>query len=186
MIPRSPGSRRLSSFRVLSTSERSLQTFPPEHHSDIVRRRGGLIAVPPSQLRTSQSLRFPVVNDEISKRLTKLLLNVNIGSSLGPVHVVISSENTVNDLIKAAIEIYVKQKRRPLLEETDPTFYQLHYSQFSLESLKPGEKLINLGSRNFFLCLKPSSSSVSSCGSDKAKIASNSLFSLTKLMEFLL
>ena len=59
---------------------------------------------------------------------------MNIESSLGPVHVVMSSENTVNDLIKVAIEIYVKEKRRPLLEETDPKFFQLHYSQFSLES----------------------------------------------------
>ncbi|XVF10749.1 hypothetical protein REPUB_Repub07fG0209600 [Reevesia pubescens] len=184
MIPRSPGSRRLSSFRILSTSERSQHTFPPEHHSDIVRRRGGLISVPP-RLITSPSLRFPAVNDEISQRLTKLLLNVNIESSLGPVHVVMSSENTVNDLIKAAIEIYVKEKRRPLLEETDPKFFQLHYSQFCLESLKPGEKLINLGSRNFFLCLNPSSF-VTSCSSDNAKMASDSLFSLTKFMEFLL
>ncbi|XP_022738431.1 uncharacterized protein At4g22758-like [Durio zibethinus] len=184
MIPRSPGSRRLSSFRVLSTSERSVQTFPPEHHSDIVRQRGGLIAVP-ARLKTSQSVRFPAVNDGISLRLTKLLLNVNIKSSLGPVHVVMLSENTVNDLIKAVIEIYVKEKRRPLLKETDPKLFQLHYSQFSLESLKPEEKLINLGSRNFFLCLKPSSS-VTSCGSDKAKMASDSLFSFTKFIDFLL
>ncbi|XWS38490.1 hypothetical protein CRYUN_Cryun19dG0135600 [Craigia yunnanensis] len=184
MIPRSPCSRRFSSIRVLSTSERSLQTFQAqaEHHLDMVRRRGGLITFP-ARLTTSPSLRFPV-NDG-SQRLTKMLLNVNIENSLGPVHVVMSSDNTVNDLIKAAIEIYVKEKRRPLLEESDPKFFQLHYSQFSLESLKPGEKLINLGSRNFFMCLKPSSS-VTSCGSNEAKTASDSLFSLTKLMEFLL
>lgn len=133
MIPRAPGSRRLSSIRVLSTSERTQQTFPPEHHSDIVQRRGGLVAVP-ARMTTSSSARFPVVNDEISQRLTKLLLNVNIESSLGPVHVIMPSDNTVNDLIKAAIEIYVKEKRRPLLEETDPKFFQLHYSQFCLES----------------------------------------------------
>ncbi|XVF51629.1 hypothetical protein PTKIN_Ptkin04bG0199800 [Pterospermum kingtungense] len=182
MIPRSPGNRRLSSIRVLSTS----QTFRAEHYSDIVRRRG--ITAAPARLTTSTSLRLPV-NDGL-QRLTKLLLKVNIESSLGPVHVVMSSENTVNDLIKVAVEIYVKEKRRPLLKETDPKLFQLHYSQFSLESLKAEEKLINLGSRNFFLCLKPSSSSVtvSSCGSDdEAKMASESLcFLLTKLMEFLL
>ncbi|XVE57759.1 hypothetical protein DITRI_Ditri04bG0115500 [Diplodiscus trichospermus] len=181
MIPRSPGNRRLSSIRVLSTSGRSLQIFPPEHLSSGM--IGGLGAGP-AWLTASSSLRPIPVNDG-PKRLTKLLLNVNIESSLGPVHVVMLSENTVDDLIKVAIEIYVKEKRRPLLEETDPKHFQLHYSQFSLESLKPEEKLINLGCRNFFLCLKPCSS-VTSGGSDKAKIASDSLLSWTKFMEFLL
>ncbi|XP_022772892.1 uncharacterized protein LOC111315441 [Durio zibethinus] len=184
MIPRSPGSRRFSSIKDQSTSERSLHTFPLEHHLnlDIVRRREGLFRFP-ARLTTSPSIRFP--GNDGSQRLTKLLLNVNIESTLGPVHVVISSDNTVNDLIKAAIAIYVKEKRKPLLQETDPKYFQLHYSQFSLESLKAGEKLINLGPRNFFLCLKPSSS-VTSCGSEEGKMACDRLFSLTKFMELLL
>ncbi|KAK8658162.1 hypothetical protein V6N13_036374 [Hibiscus sabdariffa] len=183
MIPRVPGSRRLSSMRVLSTADRTQQTFPPEHNSDIIQGRGGLVAVP-ERLAAFPSPSFPVVKDGIYQRLTKLLLNVNIESSLGPVHVIVSSDNTVSDLIKAAIEIYVKEKRRPLLEETDPQLFQLHYSQFSLESLKAGEKVINLGSRNFFLCLKQPPSSFSSSG--KAKLASEPPFFLTKLVELLL
>lgn len=71
---------------------------------------------------------------EKQHKLTKLLLSVNIQNSLGPVHVVISPENTLGDLIRAAIEIYVKEKRRPLLITNDPRCYELHYSQFSLES----------------------------------------------------
>lgn len=51
--------------------------------------------------------------------------------------------------------------------------------------LKPEEKLINLGSRNFFLCYKPPSSTGSSC-SKEAKKAINTAFPLTKLMDFLL
>jgi len=62
-----------------------------------------------------------------------LLLNVTIERSLGPVQVVISPEKTTGDLIKAALEIYAREKRRPLLPETDPHRFELHYSQFSLE-----------------------------------------------------
>ncbi|KAG8382359.1 hypothetical protein BUALT_Bualt05G0069100 [Buddleja alternifolia] len=88
-------------------------------------------------------------------QLTKLLINVNIQNSLGPIQVVMSPEKTVAELTTAAISIYVKEKRRPLLRSNDPGCFELHYSQFSLESLRPEEKLIDLGSRNFFLCPKP-------------------------------
>lgn len=68
------------------------------------------------------------------QKLTKLLVKVNLQNSVGPVHVVMSPENTVRELMKAAIEIYVKEKRRPLLPSSDSRCYELHYSQFSLES----------------------------------------------------
>lgn len=87
----------------------------------------------------------------------KLLLNVTVQRSLGPVQVIISPGSTVADLVRAAVAAYVKEGRRPLLPGPDPAGYELHYSQFSLESLDPQEKLINLGSRNFFLCSKQAS-----------------------------
>ncbi|XP_062030360.1 uncharacterized protein At4g22758-like [Rosa rugosa] len=172
-----------------AVSERTLQTFPPERRTNLVRRPGGLISVP------GRLLKAPETRLENSQyRLTKLLLNVTIERSLGPVHVLMSPENTVSDLIKSAVEIYVKEKRRPLVKETDPHRFELHYSQFSLESLKEDQKLIKLGSRNFFLCSKASdsdallSSSVvnpSNC-SKEAKKEINSPFPLIKFMDFLL
>ncbi|CAN0841847.1 Uncharacterized protein At4g22758 [Linum grandiflorum] len=92
------------------------------------------------------------------RRLTKLLVNVRIERSLGPVQVIMSPENRVRDLIKAAVDIYVAEKRRPFLEETDPRRFQLHYSQFTFESLDEEEKLVNLESRNFFMCSSERSS----------------------------
>ncbi|KAL3818165.1 hypothetical protein ACJIZ3_004070 [Penstemon smallii] len=91
------------------------------------------------------------------RELTKLLVNVNIQNSLGTIHVVMSPENTVEELVEAAIGIYVKEKRRPLLGSNNPLCYELHYSQFNLECLKREEKLVDLSSRNFFLCPKSSS-----------------------------
>ncbi|KAG2677502.1 hypothetical protein I3843_12G102600 [Carya illinoinensis] len=170
--------RRLNVFRIPSASYRSLQTFPSERHSDIVRRPGGLITVPrrlKSAPATSGSLGRP----------TKLLLNVTIERSLGPVQVVMPPENTIRDLIKEVLEIYDREKRRPLLPKVDPRRFELHYSQFSLESLKPEEKLINLGSRNFFLCLKQSTSTGSTF-SEKVENATEAAFPLARLMDFLL
>lgn len=110
---------------VTSGRALALHTFPPESRTgELVRRRGGLISVP-------MKLWQP---PETHRRMTKLLLNVTIERSLGPVQVVMSPENTVSDLIKAAVEIYVREKRRPLVKETDPHRFELHYSQFSLES----------------------------------------------------
>ena len=114
----------------LAVPERTLQIFPPERHTNLVRRPGGLISVP-------EGWTAPETRPGNSQyRLTKLLLNVTIERSLRPVHVVMSSENTVSDLIKSVVDIYVKEKRRPLVKETDPHRFKLHYSQFSLESKK--------------------------------------------------
>ena len=85
------------------------------------------------------------------RKLTKLLLNVTVQRSLGAVQVVMSPESTVGDLIVAAIRQYAKEGRRPILESADPAGFDLHYSQFSLESLDKEEQLMALGSRNFFL-----------------------------------
>lgn len=87
-------------------------------------------------------------------KLTKLLLTVTIQRSVGAVQVVLPPEATVEDLIAAALRQYSKEGRRLILPSTDPTDFDLHYSQFSLESLHRKEKLMALGSRNFFLCTK--------------------------------
>ncbi|XP_048320072.2 uncharacterized protein At4g22758 [Ziziphus jujuba] len=181
MISRSSryGRQQGSLYRDKPTLDRSLHTFPPDRHSDIFRRPGGLISVP-GKLKPASA-----PENRAPRRLTKLLLNVTIERSLGPVQVVMPPENTVGDLVKSAMEIYVREKRRPLLVDNNPHRFELHYSQFSLESLKVEEKLINLGSRNFFLCSKPITSVSSSC-SEEASKANHSLFPLTKLMDFLL
>ncbi|KAG0457952.1 hypothetical protein HPP92_023109 [Vanilla planifolia] len=88
---------------------------------------------------------------------SKVLFNVMVQWSLGPVQVVASTEWTVHDLVVAAVRIYIQEERRPPLPSSDSLAFGLHYSQFSLQSLDPREKLIELGSRNFFLCPKAAS-----------------------------
>lgn len=130
------------------------------------------------------------------KKLTKLLLNVTIQGSVGALQVIMSPENTVADLVAAAVKQYIKECRRPILPTTDSSGFDLHYSQFCLESLGREEKLMELGSRNFFLCPKKpvkdggsssdvTTSSSSTC-SKEAEKASKTGIPWLKFMDFLL
>ncbi|XP_057547840.1 uncharacterized protein LOC130826260 [Amaranthus tricolor] len=107
------------------------------------------------------------------KKLTKVLVNVTIQGSVGTVQVLISPELTVKDLISAALKQHAKEGRRPLTSSTNFDEINLHYSQFSLESLERDEKIAELGSRNFFLCKKRKeigeASSSSSCSTQAEK-----------------
>ncbi|KAH1132924.1 hypothetical protein GYH30_011658 [Glycine max] len=139
MTSASPGHRRKFSGKDPPSSGRKLQ---PEKHS------GRRFAPAPL------TLKLPLQNSEYSLlRPSKLLLNVTIENCLGAVQVLLSPEDTVADLIKAALAFYEREKRRPFLKNTDPKCYDLHFSSFTLESLKPDDKLVNLGSRNFFSVL---------------------------------
>lgn len=91
---------------------------------------GGIVSTPPTH-------KFPLPTTmETSEyvRPSKLLLNVTIDNSLGAIQVFMSHEDTVVDLIKATLVIYNKEKRRPLLKDTDPKCYDLHYSPYTLQS----------------------------------------------------
>ncbi|CAI9781452.1 unnamed protein product [Fraxinus pennsylvanica] len=107
-------------------------------------------------------------------KLTKLLLNVTIQRSLGALQVLMSPDATVDDLIKAALRQYAKEGRRPIISSADSSGFGLHYSQFSLESLDRKEKLMALGSRNFFLCPKGTTAAAAASGSSAANMAASS------------
>lgn len=88
----------------------------------------------PNLVPYQNAVGTPPPQQEGRPRLTKLLLNMTIQGSLGPVQVVMTPESTVSDLIAAAVRLYAKECRRPILPTTDPSMFDLHYSQFSLES----------------------------------------------------
>ncbi|XP_057781916.1 uncharacterized protein LOC131000153 [Salvia miltiorrhiza] len=125
-------------------------------------------------------------------KLTKLLVNVTIQRSPGPVHVLMPPEATVQDLITAALRQYLKEARRPVLPATAASAFDLHYSQFSLESLDREVKIVELGSRNFFLCPRKTAAesggaAVSSSCSKEAEEGTNKKgLPWLKFMDFLL
>ncbi|KAH9328244.1 hypothetical protein KI387_000352 [Taxus chinensis] len=92
----------------------------------------------------------PAVDSAKSRSSGKLLVNVTVAQSIGPLRVLLPNDATVVDAIKAALAVYAKEGRRPILS-SDPLSFGLHYSQFSIECLNPNDKMIDLGCRNFFL-----------------------------------
>lgn len=78
--------------------------------------------------------KHAVVDVAPPRQRPKLLVKVTMMGSLGPVQVVMPPESTVEDLVAAAVRQYVKEGRRPILPSTDHSDFDLHYSQFSLES----------------------------------------------------
>ncbi|XP_027337720.1 uncharacterized protein LOC113851436 [Abrus precatorius] len=152
MTSASPGHRRKFSGKT-----------PPEKHSGMVRR------FVPSPL----TLKLPLQRSESDVGPWKVLVNVTIENSLGAIQVLMLPQDTVADLIKASLVSYEREKRRPFLKNTDPKCYDLHYSSFTLESLKADDKLMKLGSRNYFLCSKPPTSS---CSEKEKNMAFDSAF----------
>nr|KJB35332.1 hypothetical protein B456_006G109400 [Gossypium raimondii] len=121
---------------------------------------GRILTMEPVELRRPKTLpdlllerSTSLSSDARPPKLTKLLLNVTIQGSLGAVQVVMSPENTVGDLITVSVR------------------------QYSKEGLGREEKLIALGSRNFFLCTK---TAASKDGQNKTASCSNEAESVTK------
>lgn len=69
----------------------------------------------------------------LAAKPTKVLINVTIQGSVGAMHVLISPESTVGDLIGAVLIQYGKEARRPIMPNAKPSMFNLHYSQFTLE-----------------------------------------------------
>ncbi|CAL9121123.1 uncharacterized protein LOC103968341 [Musa acuminata AAA Group] len=192
---RSVGVRKHPPERSASFHGRTTTAFPQEHHQ--IRRPKTQPNLLPRGARRGGAAAAAAAGklpDEVERKVpTKVLVNVTVQRSLGPVQVMASTDWSVGDLVAAALRLYVKEARRPPLPTPEPSAFGLHYSQFSLESLDPKEKLVDLGSRNFFLCLNPqteaaastSSSSSGSC-SKQAEKASKIGISWLSFMDCLL
>lgn len=98
-----------------------------------------------------------VLSERPAPRLTRLLVNVTVERSLWPVHVLLGADATVADLARAAVAAYAAEGRRPPLPADDGATdaaarFELHLSKYALDALDPETKVLDLGSRNFFLC----------------------------------
>lgn len=117
----------------------------PKTHPELLNRD-----VHPVFMSNTKMMNTPVE----SLSANKLLVNVTVEQSSGPLRLLLSKDATVEDVIKATLVLYAKEGRKPLLSN-DPTSFGLHYSQFCIDCLNLADKTKDLGSRNFFLCSKP-------------------------------
>ncbi|XP_044444451.1 uncharacterized protein [Triticum aestivum] len=97
------------------------------------------------------------LSERPAPRLTRLLMNVTVQQSLWPVHVLLGADATVADFTRAAVAAYAAEGHRPPLPAdngaTDAAArFELHLSKYALVALNPEVKVLDLGSRNFFLC----------------------------------
>lgn len=68
------------------------------------------------------------------KKDTKILVNVTVEGSPGPVKVVAKLSSSVEETIKLVVDKYNAESRAPKLDRDSSSVFELHYSYFSLQS----------------------------------------------------
>lgn len=81
----------------------------------------------------------------------KVVVNVTVEGSAGPVRAMVSLGSSVRDAIAAVVERYHREGRSPRLDPASAESFQLHHSHFSLQSLNKNDKIGDVGGRNFYL-----------------------------------
>ncbi|XP_038875217.1 uncharacterized protein At4g22758 [Benincasa hispida] len=86
------------------------------------------------------------------KKDAKVVINVTVEGSPGPVRAMVKLGSSVDETIKLVVAKYGEEGRTPKLEPNDsPSSFELHNSYFSLHSLDRRETIGEIGSRSFYL-----------------------------------
>eukprot|EP00250_Pteridium_aquilinum_P015679 c22697_g1_i1 orf=901-1266(+) len=80
----------------------------------------------------------------------RMLLSISWMGSIWEVRVVVSGQETVKGVIKAALAAFAKEGRT-LPSGPNPNDYHLFSSRFALQSLDIDARLMDLGARSFVL-----------------------------------
>ncbi|XP_010055546.2 uncharacterized protein At4g22758 [Eucalyptus grandis] len=81
----------------------------------------------------------------------KVVVNVTIEGSPGPIRMMAKLGSSVEDTIKLVMKKYKEEGRMPKIDCDQLTGFELHHSYFSLQSLDKSELLGDVGSRSFYL-----------------------------------
>ncbi|RYQ79735.1 hypothetical protein Ahy_Scaffold1g106592 isoform C [Arachis hypogaea] len=94
----------------------------------------------------------PILLHQRYEKEAKVVVNVTVEGSPGPVRTMVKLGSSVDDTIKRVIDIYREEGRSPSLDLDAPSStFQLHQSHFSLQSLDKSELIGDVGSRSFYL-----------------------------------
>ncbi|GAB4856993.1 hypothetical protein Ancab_014905 [Ancistrocladus abbreviatus] len=105
----------------------------------------------------------------------KVVVNVTVEGSPGPIRTLVKLGSSVEDTIKHVIRRYDEEGRSPRLHKNAASCFDLHLSYFSLESLDRSDAIGDVGSRNFYL--RKNSGSKAAGAADKLDAASTPLTS---------
>ncbi|CAN7071254.1 unnamed protein product, partial [Brassica oleracea var. botrytis] len=143
------------------------------------RIRSEVMASSPSLLGfSSPSSPFPT-NQEGNKRETrKVVINVAVEGSPGPVRTMVKLSCNVEETIKLVLENYRKEGRTPKLDQG--AAFELHQSHFSIQCLDKREIIGEIGSRSFYLRKRDHETGVAFAGISPVR---TSLISSSNLLE---
>ncbi|KAK9277201.1 hypothetical protein L1049_006740 [Liquidambar formosana] len=109
------------------------------------------------------------------KKDSKVVVNVTVEGSPGPVRTMVRLGSSVDETIRLVVDRYSKEGRSPKLDHEAASSFELHHSYFSLQSLNKADAIGDVGSRSFYL--RKSGSGRSSNGGDGQGGASTSYIS---------
>ncbi|CAI0413932.1 unnamed protein product [Linum tenue] len=116
----------------------------------------------PSRLGSGSS---PRPSFDVYSRDAKVVLNVTVEGSPGPVRTMVKLGSTVEETIGLVVDKYSEEGRTPRLGRDAEPSYELHHSHFSLQCLERSELIGEVGSRNFYMRKSGSSRRKSRSGS---------------------
>ncbi|RVX15508.1 Uncharacterized protein CK203_008967 [Vitis vinifera] len=118
----------------------------------------------------SSFLSLSPQNQEGYKKDAKVVVNVTVEGSPGPIRTMVQLGSSVEDTIQLVIDEYRKEGRSPQLHKDAAAAFEMHHSHFCLQSLNKSDAIGDVGSRSFYL-RKSSSSGRSSNGEQTPEAA---------------
>uniref|UniRef100_A0A1J3F212 DUF7054 domain-containing protein n=1 Tax=Noccaea caerulescens TaxID=107243 RepID=A0A1J3F212_NOCCA len=139
----------------------------PSEESDPIaylpRIRSEVFSSSPSLLGLSSPSSLSPINQEGNKReAAKVVINVAVEGSPGPVRTIVKLSCNVEETIKLVLERYCEERRTPKLDQG--CAFELHQSHFSIQCLEKGEIIGEIGSRSFYMRKRPHETGVSFAG----------------------
>ncbi|KAL5748580.1 hypothetical protein ACOSQ2_025877 [Xanthoceras sorbifolium] len=131
----------------------------PHASTDVFASSPSLMSFPPQT--TLESVQ------EGYKKDAKVVVNVTVEGSPGPIRAMVKLGSSVDETIKLVVDKYSEQRRTPKLDQDSASYFELHHSYFSLQSIDKSELMGDVGSRSFYL--RRSSSNRSSNGSSPSR-----------------
>nr|XP_043614041.1 uncharacterized protein At4g22758 [Erigeron canadensis] len=102
---------------------------------------------------SSPDIVFPYSpqNVEGYKEDSKVVMNVTVEGSPGPVRAMVKLGSSVEETMKIVKRQYMLEGRSPQLDQCSISAFELHSSYFSLQCLDASDKIGDIGSRSFFM-----------------------------------